>query len=373
MSSLAISTLGSKNSRRTFNGRVQGPEIVENGLSPSLAELADTLRNNGRKLDDESQAQDFYSASDRLRSLAGELEHWRRQEMEEAVYWVERRYTRRSRPRMSLSAAPLEVGAALREQLFNETRSVILTSATLAVGKPPSFEFYQSRIGLAQAKTLRLGSPFDYREQAKLIVVRDMPDPQSQRQEFERQCVAMIQRYVAATEGRAFVLFTSYEMMRRTASQLTGWLVRNELSLYSQSDGLPRTQMIEKFRANPRSVLFGVDSFWQGVDVPGEALVNVIITKLPFSVPSEPLTEARLEAIKARGGNPFKEFQVPEAVIKLRQGFGRLIRSRQDTGQVVILDPRVVSRPYGRTFLNSLPECELIEDYVGSPARMGEG
>ncbi len=231
---------------------------------------------------------------------------------------------------------------------------------TLAVGRPSYIQLLSFADRFDPSDEVQLGSPFDYRRQARLVLVEGMPDPNLERAHFERRCGEMICRYVERTEGRAFVLFTSYALMRQIASQLVTWLTQQNLALYSQSEGTPRSVMLEQFRRNPRAVLFGTDSFWQGVDVPGDALQNVIITKLPFSVPDQPLIQARLEAIREAGGNPFLEYQVPEAVIKLRQGFGRLIRTQRDQGMVVILDPRVRTKPYGRVFLSSLPDCRVI-------------
>ena len=185
-----------------------------------------------------------------------------------------------------------------------------------------------------------------------------MPDPSTNREAYDLRCITMIQRYVERTGGHAFVLFTSYSALQRTASQLTAWLTRNQLALFTQGDGLPRHKMLEQFRNNPRSVLFGTDSFWQGVDVPGDALQNVIITKLPFSVPINRWCKRDWKRFVRPGGNPFMQYQVPEAVIKLRQGFGRLIRTQRDRGIVVILDPRISTKPYGRVFLRRCPTAK---------------
>ncbi|MEZ6121330.1 MAG: helicase C-terminal domain-containing protein [Pirellulaceae bacterium] len=346
-----------------FNGRIAQTQIVPNGLSPELDQLARMVRTKGESLSNESDRQDFVSAADRLDGLSTELSDWLGQHVNDGVYWMERTETRRQAPRISLAAAPIDIGSLLREQLFQQKRTCILTSATLSVGKMASFDYFQDRIGLTQTRSLQLDSPFDYQKQAKIIVLRGMPDPSS-KADYERLTAAMIERYVKRTDGRAFALFTSYDMLRRVASRIAPALREEDIAIYTQEAGMSRGHLLDQFKANPRSLLMGTDSFWQGVDVPGEALSNVIITKLPFSVPDQPLLQARLEAIRKRGGNPFQEHQLPEAIIKLKQGFGRLIRTRSDTGIVVILDPRIRTKYYGRFFLESLPECKLVEESV---------
>jgi ATP-dependent DNA helicase DinG len=225
-----------------------------------------------------------------------------------------------------------------------------------------SFAFFCSQIGMPGINTLRLGSPFDFEKQATLVMIKNALPPELKDDLLRPFYGDMLKRYLTETNGGAFVLFTSYQLLKRTASDLMPWLADRKMPLFVQGEGLTRSEMIRQFKQQPNGVLFGTDSFWQGVDVPGSALRNVIITKLPFLVPTNPVVEAKIESIKQRRGNSFQEYQLPTAILKFKQGFGRLIRTRTDTGLVVVLDPRIHSKAYGRQFLAALPKCQIRID-----------
>lgn len=349
------------------NGRLTAPNVVGNQLSPALMDLANQLRQLSLKLEDAQLELAGYASQ--AEELAGQLQVLLDQQIEDAVYWLEPESTRPGRSgrlRWRLACAPVDVGPDLKRMLWDKVDSVVLTSATLSAGVSSDaddgetdFGFLRSRLGLAKAKGAQLGSPFNFAEQVKVYVEAGLGNPNEQAVFLPAACEA-IKKYVRMSRGRAFVLFTSWQMLSRAAEELSQFFDNEGVTLLVQKEGRSRTRLLNEFRKDTHSVLFGTASFWQGVDVKGEALSNVIIMKLPFAVPDEPLTQARLEQIRSRGGKPFMEFQLPEAILRFKQGFGRLIRSRQDSGIVVVLDSRVVSQWYGRRFLDALPECEVI-------------
>ena len=335
---------------------VSCPMPVKTAVPELLLELSARLGSLIEELED----QDEESRAE-LRGLRGSgvglgqmLEAFLGQTLEDHVYWIEREGKRRQ---IVLHSAPIEVAPVLKDVLFGQVPSVVLTSATLAVGG--RLEYFRDRIGAGEdCSMLCLGSPFDHARQMRLHVATNAPDPKD-KEAFAEAVAKGVLRWSLKTHGRAFALFTSDELLKRTADSLRAPLEEAGLTLLAQGGGLTRRSMLENFRKNTGFVLFGLDSFWMGVDVRGEALSNVILTRLPFAVPDHPVVAARMKRIKEKGGDPFKEYSLPEAVLKFRQGFGRLIRSQTDEGIVVVLDSRLVNKWYGKIFLRSLPECPV--------------
>jgi len=360
--------------------RIRRAELVQDTLSANIQKLREGLGVLIKTLDDRETAEELLDCSRRLAELREEVVLFLEQSADDHVYWVER--SGRQRKSISLSAAPVDVAPYLRRRLFESGTSVIMTSATLSMtGQPKGgipgsasgpqtglggrrgvaavggLGYFLTRVGAERAEAKQLGSPFDYASQMRCFVVGKMPDPRDTTYR-ERLC-HWIEHFLTMTHGKAFVLFTNTTLMQNVAIELKPFFERTGIQCFVQGTGMPRSRMLELFKEDIDSVLFGTDSFWQGVDVPGEALSNVILTRLPFAVPDHPLIEARLEKIESEGGNAFGQFSLPEAVLKFRQGVGRLIRSNTDKGIVVILDNRVLTKGYGKSFLDALPGCPV--------------
>jgi ATP-dependent DNA helicase DinG len=309
-----------------------------------------------------SKPEEVFAFTRRAQELHVQLGFLMESEDKNTVFWIERR--RAGRGKITIQATPIDVGPILRECLWSKLESSVLTSATLAVAG--GFDYIRGRLGIERARDLVLPSHFDYENQALLYVPPDLPDPRTP--QFAAKAAERIRRLLEITRGRAFVLFTSYAQMRDIYQRL---LSEVEFPMLLQGDA-PKSALLEEFRLTPNCVLFATSSFWQGVDVQGEQLSCVIIDRLPFAVPSDPVVAARIKAIDAEGGNAFFQYQVPAAVITLKQGFGRLIRSLNDRGLLALLDNRILKKQYGRVFVESLPgyrrttELGKVEEFFGT-------
>ena len=330
------------------------------GLRQALARIAAELENMP------SKPEEVHGFIRRAQELNVQLSFLMENEDKNTVFWIERRRGGRDKVQLILQATPIDVGPILQECLWSKLECSVLTSATLAVSG--GFDYIRGRLGVEHARDVVLPSHFDYQNQALFYVPPDLPDPRTP--QFGAKAAERIRQLLEITRGRAFVLFTSYAQMRDIHQRLLGEL---DFPTLLQGDA-PKTALLEEFRLTPNCVLFATSSFWQGVDVQGEQLSCVIIDRLPFAVPSDPVVAARVKAIDAVGGNAFFEYQVPAAVITLKQGFGRLIRSLNDRGLVALLDNRILKKQYGRMFVESLPdyrrttELRVVEEWFGAGA-----
>jgi ATP-dependent DNA helicase DinG len=370
-SQLFFSLLPSGEGRFAFENRREfleenGEEFV--GFNQALTRLAGELEGLSQK------PEEVFNFIRRAQEIEVQLRFALESDDRNTVFWIERRGSNPSRGRrvpgnnptsgrqnVFVQATPIDCGPILRECLWSKLECAVLTSATLAVGG--GFEYIRQRLGFEHARELVLPSHFDYQKQALFYVPPDLPDPRTP--QFATKAAERIRKILVTTRGRAFVLFTSYAQMNDVYDRLLGEM---EFPMLRQGDA-PKTALLEEFRLTPNAVLFATSSFWQGVDVQGDQLSCVIIDRLPFAVPSDPVVAARVKAIDAGGGNAFFEYQVPSAVITLKQGFGRLIRSLHDCGLLVLLDNRILKKRYGRVFIDSLPnyrkttDISVVEDF----------
>ena len=384
-SDLFFSEITEKYGTGSKTTRIRKKGVINNYLSKPLSNLSGALESLLNLVTVEEERLEIFAFASRCRETNKNISIIINQELEEYVYWAEiekrtnslgllnHKYTR-----CSLFAAPINIAEDFEKQIFDKIRPVILTSATLSVNG--NFNYIKERLGIPDCTPAGhfhreefdsditnsgdfcekiIGSPFNFSENALIYVPDNIPDPNQEPDAYRHNITKHIEEIISLTQGRSFILFTSFEMLNAVYEKIKDDM--DTYTLFKQGDK-PRYQLLEEFKASKNPVLFGTATFWQGVDVPGKALKCVIITKLPFAVPSDPIIEARMELLKSQNKNPFMDYQVPQAITLLRQGFGRLIRTATDTGIVAILDPRIKSKFYGKFFLNSLPGCEKTSD-----------
>ncbi len=337
----------------TFQVRVRDPYLFQGTPRDQLGELESRLRDLEDRCGDFVLQQEIVTVRLALQEAVALIDDLLVRTDTSHTYWIE--FSNRRHSRIAMRSSPTDISEDLRSQLLREKKPVIMTSATLAVGT--DLRYFERQIGSPGSRCLILDSPFDFMHQLRIVIARDMPDPESR--EYLQELPVWILKCIERTGGRSLVLFTNASHMQSVASRVASEMTALGLQLLVQGVERQRHELLEEFRRDIPSVLFGLDSFWSGVDVPGEALQQVIITRLPFSVPTHPLIQARLERISGEGGNAFLDYILPEAILRLRQGIGRLIRSRTDHGIVSILDSRILQKTYGRAFFSSLPRCPL--------------
>ncbi len=326
---LLLSLLGD-----VYRSIAEGLDALSEELEDNLGSLADLRR--------------------RLEEAETRLNHLVTEPDPSSIYWAE---IQPNNGRLALQIAPLHVGPLMERYLWHEKNSIILTSATLTT--QGEFDYLRSRLNADEADELMLGSPFDYENSTLLFLAKDIPEP-NDANNYQRVVDSTLIRLAKATGGRMLVLFTSYAQLKRTSQNIGPSLAEADIQVYEQGEGASSNILLETFRETDRAVLLGTRAFWEGVDIPGEALSVLVIVKLPFDVPSDPIVASRSETFE----DPFNEYQLPEAILRFRQGFGRLIRTQSDRGVVAVLDRRILTKRYGRSFTESLPDCHVVQGSV---------
>lgn len=341
---------------------LSSPEWIENTLDKPLEILAQTLASLASRAQSEQAASEIKDYQRRIITARNALQDAVFLSSRDHVYWVEKSG---SSENVSIQSAPIDVAPILREVLFERETSVILTSATLATSKG-NLDSFIEKTGAEAAEKFVANSPFDYKKNMRVMLCNDAPEPDKDSKKLDCENIAkIIERLCAGVEGGTLVLFTGYYEMNKTADFLYESNILKDRRILVQKQ-MPRAELIARFKEHGNAVLLGTDSFWTGIDVPGKALSQVIITRLPFANPSHPLVEARNNKILSEGGKPFIQLSIPEAIIKFRQGVGRLIRSKTDKGIISLLDSRLVSKPYGRNFMAALPPAPVLRFNSGN-------